>query len=256
MKEIEVSQGAGIIEIVHDGFLTYVKFIRPSAILWPDCEGSVGEYLVIKDCPVQERKELLDRFTEAFNSGKKDLIFSCIESFLNLFANGTYRVEVCESWLEYEIFYNTRLDSSHPVLFDWAKNYLATSDIQWCTEGFHAYQEAYIFTQPFEKIDPARVLYYEKKIAEGERPTVVVLSALHNWRPRYSESVYAQYTHGFVIDGHHKLIAYRNQKIAPEVVRIVKVVDALKNTDDALEETKELLFAGQIEHILKNRERK
>lgn len=256
MKEIEVSQGAGIIEIVHDGFLTYIKFIRPATLIWPDCGGSVAEYLVIKDCSVQERKELLDRFTEAFNSGRKDLIFNCIESFLNLFANGTYRVEIGESPPDYQIFYNESMDSSHPILFEWAKNHGKTQRAEWCTDIVYAYEEAYVFTQPFEKIDPERVLYYEKKIAEGERPTVVVLSALHNWRPSYSESVYTQNTHGFVIDGHHKLIAYRNQKIAPEVVRIVKVVDALKNTDDALEETRELLFAGQIEHILKNRERK
>lgn len=255
MKEIEINHGAGIIDIVHDGFLTYIKFIRPATLIWPDCEGSVGEYLVVKDCSVQERKELLDRFAEAFNSGQKDLIFNCVESFLSLLANGTYRVEICESQPEYEIFYNARLESSHPVLFDWARNYLKTIDVRWCTENFYAYEGAYVFTQPFEKIDPERVLYYEKKIAEGKRPTVVVLSALYNWRS-HSGHVSTQSTHGFVLDGHHKLIAYQNQKSAPEVVRIVKVVDALKNTDDALEETKGLLFAGQIEHILKNRERK
>lgn len=255
MKEIEVSHGEGIIDIVHDGFLTYIKFIRPAALIWPDCAGSIGEYLVVKDCSVLERKELLHRFTDAFNSGRKDLIFNCIESFLNLFANGTYRVEICESQPKYEIFYNERLDSSHPILFEWAKQHAKTTNVKWCTEGFFCYEQAYIFTQPFEKIDPKRVLYYEKKIAEGERPTVVVLSVSYNWKS-YSGYVSTQSTHGFVLDGHHKLIAYQNQKNAPEVVQIVKVVDALKNTDDALEETKELLFTGQIEHILKNRERK
>jgi hypothetical protein len=60
--------------------------------------------------------------------------------------------------------------------------------------------EHLIFTQPFETIDKQRVNYYQDIISKGQRPCAIVICGGDA---------------NYILDGHHKLIAYKNLNINP-----------------------------------------
>jgi antitoxin component YwqK of YwqJK toxin-antitoxin module len=74
-------------------------------------------------------------------------------------------------------------------------------------------EESFYATQPLDSIDIERVKYFENLIRKGERPFAILVNA-HRGE---CQSAY------YIIDGHHKLLAYRNLKINPPVALLTYI---------------------------------
>jgi antitoxin component YwqK of YwqJK toxin-antitoxin module len=98
-------------------------------------------------------------------------------------------------------------------------------------------------TFPKDKIDLNRVAYYENEIKKGKRPFATLISSYFHYvglLPSY-----------YVLDGHHKLMAYKNLKIYPPLA-ICAYIDS---SDFDLSQLANVLYPWHIEYIIENKER-
>jgi len=68
-----------------------------------------------------------------------------------------------------------------------------------------------MFTQPFESLNAERVQHYEEQIRKGERPVAIAIRVMIG--KQESEDSYQDTTYNstkYILDGHHKLVAYQN----------------------------------------------
>lgn len=102
--------------------------------------------------------------------------------------------------------------------------------------------ESYLPTQGKENLNLDRVRFYEEKIAQGELPLVLLIEVsnaeLNCSSPRY------------ILDGHHKLMAYSNTKVNPNVACLRFLQTGQNKLFDA-ERLSELLYPWQMESLLK-----
>lgn len=190
---VDIYDGAGKIKIkgeITDSYL-YINN-KPQIVSFFAEIGTVWRYLI----GTSVTKKLIDenfQYENLVSSGILDDNKSLSDQFqhiLKLLSNGQYKLSYSE------FSYSTRLlDLQHN---NNAKPFYDTYG--W---GFDI-----IFTQNF--IDLTIVEQYKVKILKGERPISVVLKLQDSWNI-------------FVIDGHHKLKAYKELKINPKVVIISKI---------------------------------
>lgn len=161
----------------------------PVALNWCDCQGSVGQYL--KACGRDESwDERLEAYRRAVNSGFDSTrsIADQIGLLLNLFVGGRYQLELLEA-------------------DDWE---LIGKD----TENFYPYPDnCFIATRAKESLDGQTIEQHVNAINRGERPIVVVATV--------PEGPVA-----YVIDGHHKLQAYRRAGVPPRPICITALKPA------------------------------
>lgn len=155
----------------------------PVILNWCDCQGSVGQYL--KACGrVDSCDAQLQAYRRAVNSGFDSTrsIADQIGLLLNLFVAGRYQLELLEA-------------------DDWE---LIGHD----TGNFYPYPaNCFVATRARDSLDGQTIEAHAKAIGRGERPIVVVATV--------PEAHVA-----YVIDGHHKLQAYRRAGVPPRPICI------------------------------------
>jgi len=105
-------------------------------------------------------------------------------------------------------------------------------------------------TQPTEKLDADRIVYYEDQIKQGVRPIAVVYGYL-------VKTTHATLSvQNFILDGHHKLLAYEHLKMQPALLRIEKLYGSEKEIEikdiDEHAELKSRLLNCHLNHIKEN----
>jgi hypothetical protein len=132
------------------------------------------------------------------------------------------------------------------------------TDVEAITDSYYdGYSDCFIFTQPSEQINPERVVFYETQIKAGLRPTALIYSGNFKEMGKHDDGSVWQSTMRtgtFIIDGHHKLMAYLNLKINPSLIRIERKFEAenVQHKTDALYELKGFLHSCQLKHIDEN----
>lgn len=121
--------------------------------------------------------------------------------------------------------------------------------------SFYPYGRQLMFTQPFETLDTKLIKYYEDKIKNGERPVAIsirVKRADQQDEESYQETGYN--TTKYILDGHHKLVAYQNLNIKPTYIVINRINRGMQDEHDesSLPNLNMYLFYYQIEHIVNN----
>lgn len=187
MEKYFLENGYGSIDLKGDDFDSVISFLgKPYALNWCDCEGSVGQYLVRTG--IKGYKKDLRQLRMILSNGldSKMKISDQIYPLLQLFKYGSLLLS----------------------------NYSAEQwDVISCGVSqkvqYYPYGNTFVRTQPADDLDRETIDGYENQISVGGRPLVVTVSVEDGWCE-------------FVIDGHHKLEAYNNLKIAPNVLNITK----------------------------------
>jgi hypothetical protein len=204
---ITVPNGQGIIDILSDGFVTCLKIRKPIAADWYDNAGSLGKYFAF----TPQYEPITKAFNDVLVNGDDAQILDSIAVFLQLFSPGQYSVYIDR---------NNRTD--YELHFEYSQSDNQSDFSYWYYDPGGA---NLMFTQPYASIDQGRIKEYETMIANGLRPKAVVFEAHFN--------IFGTYDDGsnwfssvdspmYILDGHHKLLAYKKLNIQPEFVLITK----------------------------------
>ncbi len=268
---VEVSDGKSILELKLNELGSYLKCRKPLAINWFDCQGSIAQfYAIFSYC--QEYKETIQEHLRAsLNSGNFvfEDEFNEIIKLLSLFENGKYNIsfepnykfEISDRW-NWDLAKNYKLYTSNAVIRDESQTYHSDdkANLNFLSESYHdGYCEYFIFTQPSEVLDKKRIEFYQERINQGMRPLAIIYSGYSETKGTYADGSNWRRTYrtgNFILDGHHKLIAYRNLDKAPALLRIEKIYksDGELNFSEKDFETdlKTKLLKCQVKHFSEN----
>lgn len=182
---------------------------QPAAYFWSDFNGSIGQNLVRSSAT--NPHEAVQRFRDSVAGARTaESIVDSFPELLSILAAGEYKLELEEM-------------SPDTYVVDFG------SDMT----NFYAGFGALLATQPRTSLHEETVRDYDRRLADGDRPVVVTLTGGSSWAD-------------FVIDGHHKLQAYRRSgvpirrlaiiKLNPQPVQLAEVVDLIP--DDSTEKVK------------------
>lgn len=216
---IQIENGSGRIRIAgNPGEAALLFDGLPVAFTWGDCKGSVSQYLIRGTHPAELDKTIAD--IRRLVSGKDPEIelSYALSGLLELFENGQYvlqrRVSELGDIIEFDV---------HEVNDDKCHSYYPWNDMLVCT-------------QPKQYLDEHRVQEYQAAIVAGEMPFLIVAG---HYRDEFL----------FVLDGHHKLEAYRRTKISPSLIEILRVDSKAMTLEDGL------LAFGRAKSMLEGYER-
>lgn len=177
--------GLGIIDIVSDGFLYCLKIDRIVAADSYDNGGTVAHYYELAGYNRKDIAEIAGRMNNVLIEGSAAAVEEQIREFLLLFAPGEYEIEVDQTSASYEFA------SGH---------YYPSADLN------------INLTQHAKYLDEKRISFYMDAISNGMNPRLVLFNK--SWR-YYSETHPGDYNDDsihFLLDGHHKLVAYHRLK--------------------------------------------
>ncbi|WP_343670318.1 hypothetical protein [Chitinophaga sp.] len=260
MKRFEVSNGLNIVSIALSSIGSYFSFQQPLTAVWYDCRGSVGKYLGQLPYDEKYREEIRRNITGSLelDTHNLDELYVLLLPLFKLFQNGEYTLNFHRS-KESEDKCGWYFEVNNPIHVDdggrklaeyrnWVKEQKekggGSGDIvDYTTPNFYEGNDWYfIATQPESQINKERVRYFENKISNGERPFVITL------RSCFEDIVSAYY----VLDGHHKLLAYQNLKVSPPVAEITHLPRNLMEVKFDIEKLIDALYPWQVEHIVNN----
>jgi len=185
---------------------------KPFAFNWADCAGSIGQDLC-RFAASGNRGTVLDLAeVTAQLPAKQEMLSSRILSLLQQFPDGVYRLSLSpmaagENWIEYEIDDGTEKDTPYPHF----SGYYPFADEIYggCT---------WITTQPIDRLDEDRIAHFWYAIEKGDRPFAITAAV---------EGGMCE----FILDGHHKLMAYAYARVLPWRLSITASASPLRETD-------------------------
>lgn len=233
-ETIIIENGKNIIDIIDDGFVTCLKIRKPIAIYcWYYCEENSCNYFLLNTD--HERIDNLYSFNETLVNGNDEEIKNEINLFLNIFASGKYKIS-----------FDNGLITNNEDYSELNMNYI---NINGSSIYSYSYcnSETYsmMFTQPYSYISQKKVNYYREIIKNGGRPKIITFE--NTIKNIYDNTI-------FILDGHHKALAYFSLKIPAETISIVKLDkeedDNIKNS--LYSEYEYLLTDFYKHHIISN----
>jgi antitoxin component YwqK of YwqJK toxin-antitoxin module len=237
------------------------------SMYWYDNMGSVGKLYnhagynkqVSQELDSELNKKLITLTDENLNSIKSDIIkllevltqndYSAkfIEpqkehnengyNFYNIIFPKYDSVSTTEQILnqEFSTFFeqtiNERGNNSPPKLLDFVG-----------THFYDGYENHLLATQHKSKLDKSRIKFYNELIQKGHRPSIIVLRG----NGKYGK------TNSFIIDGHHKAVAYQESKINPKVIELESEINQSNKTIENLIAANELLYPIQMIHLIRS----
>ena len=270
-KIINLENGKGLLKLKWNGSLSSLQFNSPLSLHWLDCMGSLGKFFVILPYNKEYREEIQKQFSKSFNGELEinEKTFNVLFEILELFENSTYelfyepeyRYEIDDSW-NWEYITNKRDSTTNPEIYDTINSQTPEdlSKIYSVTESFYdGNNESLLFTQPLEIINKDRIKYYEELIKKGLRPTAIIYYGLLEESGIYDDgSIWKSINRSglYILDGHHKLMAYKRLNQAPSLMRIIKRYNSKDDFNLTKQEFKneiaDRLYKSQIKHIKEN----
>jgi hypothetical protein len=235
-REVEITGGKNIINIITDGFSNALVIERAVAVNWPDCRGSIGEYYSVSDNGYEKQKELTENLNNVLISGSDEEIFAAISKFLELFSNGVYDITL------------SRFDPESTLICH-DKSMVYSDNVKtWerftCNYYNSNYDDVFLFSRSYESIDQNRVSYYVNLIKHGGRPKMILYN--HDYRDDGSLSSY------YILDGHHKLLAYEKAGLPVPVIYISREDNLRGRTVSIIPQIIHALKPNEIEHTILN----
>jgi hypothetical protein len=181
MITVQNPDGLGIIDIVSDGFLYCLKIDRIVAADSYDNGGTVAHYYELAGYNRKDIAAIAGRMNKLLMEGSSSAVEEQIREFLLLFAPGEYEIEVDQTTSSYDFA---------------SGNYYPTAELN------------INLTQHARYLDEKRISFYMNAISNGMNPRLVLFNK--NWRYYNAKSPedYNDDSFHFLLDGHHKLMAY------------------------------------------------
>ncbi|MBP3959312.1 hypothetical protein J8F10_29050 [Gemmata sp. G18] len=191
---IDLTASRSLIDVRGGGFdLALVMGGQPIALNWSDCEGSVAQYLARAgrtDCESELRSL---RHTLAGHWLPEAPISSQIYPFIELMVPGRYELRYVESCP----------DCSY-IEFDSSWDFDAKYD------HYYPFGSTLVLTRATDSLSQGQVTHYLERIRSGYRPIALTVTASEGWC-------------NFVLDGHHKLRAYKMAGVKPAFVSVCRL---------------------------------
>lgn len=185
MISVQNPDGLGIIDIVSDGFLFGLKIDRIVAADSYDNGGTVAHYYELAAYNRKDIAAIAGRMNKLLMDGSAAAVEEQIREFLLLFAPGEYEIEVDLTSASYEFA------SGH---------YYPSADLN------------INLTQHAKYLDEKRISFYMNAISNGMNPRLVLFNKTWRYYNEKSPDDYYDDSIHFLIDGHHKLMAYHRLK--------------------------------------------
>jgi len=251
---MKIENPNGIIKIRFDGFLSCLYIKKPRAVDWSDCGGSVARYFAC--LPFDEFDRELQSEIENRISSIQSIEELKESGFLDLLETGEYEFELWEN-KPTSLIFNTNLLNSNSIIHWWHKKEIGKhrGARPYSLNSFYPYGRQLMFTQPFESLNHKRIKFYEEKIKNGKKPLSIALRVRigkQDDEDSYQDTSYNSTK--YILDGHHKLVAYQNLKINPNYILINRTQNSIDEEYDesSLPNLIPYLFYYQIEHIVNN----
>jgi len=282
----EITNGLGKIKIGVNG--DSFTFIRPLTFCWYDNRGSVGKYLCALPFSEEYRNEIHNSITSNLNidfSKNIEELHTILLPLFRLFPNGEYSLTFHNSEEKNLFKYQTSSDNfTETHLSNWelhfgnltivkeenkrqiehksfliknaiTKEFYPSDILEYTTYSFYSgFDTFFLATQPKEEIDWQRVKYFENEIRNGSRPFVLIYNCffpdirLNEDNSKTDYSIHSDY---FVLDGHHKLIAYQNLKIYPSIASLTFLPKEKSEITFDVNILKDYLYSWQLNHVKK-----
>lgn len=267
----KITDGLNIISIGLSEIGSYFSFNRPISVEWNYYDGSVSKYSTFLPYSENYRKEFRDRIVSNLDidySNNIEELYDILKPLFKLFKNGEYSLKYYDGeknsffsyWLlnsnetyrdEWFVIFNKATDINKTEelrnKYNIAKNSKTfhESILHYTTEWFYAGCDKFLFaTQSEESINKERVKYFENEIKNGSRPAAIIFNCRLS-KPHLSSG-------DFIIDGHHKLLAYKNLNIDPPIIEIKYLPKSRKEVYYDIETLIEYLYPWQIQDIIDN----
>ncbi|MGH1336481.1 MAG: toxin-antitoxin system YwqK family antitoxin [Aureispira sp.] len=282
--DFKIKNGKDICTIGLSSLGSYFRFNRPITMVWDDCCGSIGKFFCTLPYNEAYRMAVEQILTDnLFNdfSGKTELLYDILEPLLPVFKNGDYHLGFHSNkereYFKYTSYYNNiaktcysplevvfahkvtdineldRAKKEHQAFLKEnaiTKKYYPSEILEYTTGQIYPGDDSLYATQPFSQINPTRVTYFEEKIKKGARPFALLFNA------NFMEEGEDYRSANFILDGHHKLLAYKNLGISPPLAVLTYCPKNSNEIEFDVETLSELLYPCQIEHFLENWEQK
>lgn len=279
---IKITDGLNIVSIGYNRLGSYFRLKRPVSIVWDECAGGGdGMYLSLIPSSAVER-EMLQRtinvnLFEDF-TGREAEAYVQLKPLFGLLQNGNYQLyfnngknkreavvfsggKSSTYEIEWDIAYAESVDLSkiEEIKKNYKKGLRDTGNVCY-NEDLIGYTTASIYgdtdeysiaTRPRSEIDPRKVDYFMEKIQKGERPFIIMMSAIVYPGEGDFETEDSAY---FILDGHHKLEAYIKLNINPPCLCITQEFTSPEQPEFDVESLSSLLYPWQTRHILDNLE--
>lgn len=204
-ETLVVDHGRGVLDVRGDDFDTALLVGgHIVAYQWCDCQGSVGQYLVRSTSIDSAAAVLAFRHSVVSEVPADVSLASHFAEIVNLLADGTYSLQL----------------EDLPAETDVAELEVRQGSALACT-NYYAGFRSLVATQPDDEHSSAAVREHLHAIQQGARPTVVTLSA----GDALSE---------FILDGHHKIKAYREASVPIRSLSIFRLDSEQVGLDEAL----------------------
>lgn len=255
----KITDGKGLISIEYDvhrhGECLSIGN-NPVTFLWREYDDPDEDNLALLFMK-EENKTLINEALKEIDfevdyTDKIDDLFQTLQPLLSLLQNGSYELKFYEekSWNVYNdaaLFGDERLDpedvekeigkyeeqlGQHLIYNDRSHR-----DNTYC---YTIYEYPFIAWKSEEEMDEDVVARYEQQISAGARPFAIILTGKY---------VKDDYFHEHVLDGHHKLRAYKNLKIEPLIAVIEflpKNETEVRNID--MERLMQSIYPWQFKH--------
>lgn len=262
------NDGQGLIRIKPFGLGEYLYSNTCNTIAWYDCRGSVGKYIAHIKAPSEIKAKILESLRLQINSGNEinwaELVPD-LEFFSKVFPKGQliFRLfeehpskESFEKYSDYEYILPKKVikQNEKAELQSWLRyfnknldryGYIHSNITEMTTSGFYdAYYDNLIFTQSEDSLNRKTIKEYKRIIKSGKRPVCLV------YNPDFEEE------NNYVIDGHHKLMAYKKLKIKPVILEISQATYYKSPYSFDLNELGSdlcnVLYEWQLKHIFVN----
>lgn len=257
MKRLNIDNGFGLISIHSDDIIEYLKVKTPTAIKWYTNSGTVDEYFVNLPNEYKISDTYINSLNKDYTDNEEQLIKD-INPLLNLLENSTYEIQFHSGvvpsffklftdrkgepyWLLDICNQHTLIDCANKIKQEAKSNGFKESDLLDTTTDT-IYEPIIIGSQPMSMMNMKRIDYYKDIIKQGFRPFAIILNC--------SSSMFGYKSNSYIIDGHHKLLAYKALNIFPHLVEITKLGKTNKSIDS--EFLLNNLYPWQMEHMIKN----
>ncbi|SDJ33436.1 toxin-antitoxin system YwqK family antitoxin [Chryseobacterium jejuense] len=256
----KIANSIGLIALEYD-FNGYSECLtigkEPALFLWDDCDDPGDENIVLFSI-TEENKNRINKALEGvdFNIDYTDRVedlFQTLQPLLGLMQNGNYRLNFSENkaWYIYSkaaVCAEERLDKKEVEKEIRKYDKKLSQNLIYNYESYDAYRDTYcfnIYEYPFiawkseKEIDKELVKYYTDLILSGVRPFAVILKG------KYGKD---DYFHEYILDGHHKLSAYKNLKIEPLFAIIEFFPEEESEIKMDMERISQMLYPWQFNH--------
>ncbi|MBM0744714.1 hypothetical protein JOY44_24435 [Phormidium sp. CLA17] len=192
---VEIKNDNPVLDVLGDDYETAIVVKdQPLATFFYDCEGSLGQYLVRSS--VESISSMLAEYRLAtqFAENQTAALAVIVSTYEKLLASGTYRVG------RYSI-------AESSTYFEYGNDWKVESDSDW---EYPDPPWKVVALQSKDQLNTNTIDEYKQIIKSGRSPLCITLSA-----QGFEEVEY-------LIDGHHKIAAYRSLAIPAQAIGFTK----------------------------------